>query len=187
LFEILALKKIDKKYIEKYIRIEGRHFIDEALSRNKGLIFVTLHLGNWEISNAACGLFYQPYNVIVKEQKHGRLNSLLDSYRKSFGVNTVGVNSLKDIIRALENNEIVSIVSDHGAGESDALIEFFGRKALMPQGAVRLAAKFKAPLIFAYIARISGPYQKIVLEPFNSFVDTGDKEKYLEGNLREIN
>lgn len=187
LFEILALKKIDKKYIEKYIRIEGRHFIDEALSRNKGLIFVTLHLGNWEISNAACGLFYQPYNVIVKEQKHGRLNSLLDSYRKSFGVNTVGVNSLKDIIRALENNEIVSIVSDHGAGESDALIEFFGRKALMPQGAVRLAAKFKAPLIFAYIARISGPYQKIVLEPFNSFVDTGDKEKDLEVNLREIN
>ncbi|MDP1853339.1 MAG: ELM1/GtrOC1 family putative glycosyltransferase [Candidatus Omnitrophota bacterium] len=187
LFEILALKKVDKKYIEKYIRIEGRHFIDEALSHKKGLIFVTLHLGNWEISNAACGLFYQPYNVIVKEQKHGRLNSLLDSYRKSFGVNTVGVNSLKDIIRALENNEIVSIASDHGAGESDAFIEFFGRKALMPQGAVRLAAKFKASLIFAYIVRISGPHQKIVLEPFSSFVDTGDKEKDLEVNLREIN
>lgn len=187
LFEILALKKVDKEYIEKYIRIEGRPFIDEALGHKKGLIFVTLHLGNWEISNAACGLFYQPYSVIVKDQKHSRLNSLLDSYRKSFGINTVGLNSLKDIIRALENNEIVSIVSDHGAGESDAAVEFFGRKALMPQGAVRLAAKFKAPLIFAYIVRISGPYQKIVLEPFSSFVDTGNREKDLEANLREIN
>lgn len=187
LFETLALKRVNKEYINKYMQIEGTHFIDQALAKKKGLIFVTLHLGNWEISNAACGLLYQPYNVIVKEQKHGLLNSLLDSYRKNFGIKTVGVDSLKEIIKALENNEIVSIVSDHGAGESDIMVDFFGRDALMPQGAARLGAKFKTPLIFAYIVRAGGAHHKAVLEPFDSFLDSGDKEKDLRQNLKTIN
>lgn len=187
LFEVFALKRINKRYLDKYLRIEGRHFIDEALSRKKGLIFVTLHLGNWEIANAACGLLYQPYNVIVKEQRHGRLNTLLDSFRRHFGVKTADIGSLKDIIRALENNEIVSIVSDHGAGLGDVSIEFFKRGALMPQGAVKLALKFKAPVIFAYIVRVKGAYHKVVLEPFSGFRDTNDKENDLAENLRAIN
>ncbi len=186
LFEAVALKKISKKYIEKYVEIEGRHFIDEALAKKKGLIFVTLHLGNWEVSNAACGLLYQPYNVIVKPQKHSRLNELLDNYRKSFGVKTITLDSLRDTVRALENNEIVSIICDHGAGKGDVLVNFFGRPASMPQGAVRLAARFKTPILFAYIIRAGGPYQKIVVEPFANFSDC-ETENALMDNLLAIN
>lgn len=186
LFEAIALKKISKKYIEKYVEIEGRHFIDEALAKKKGLIFVTLHLGNWEVSNAACGLLYQPYNVIVKPQKHSRLNGLLDNYRKSFGVKTITLDSLRDTVRALENNEIVSIVCDHDAGKGDVLVNFFGRPASMPQGAVRLAGKFKTPILFAYIIRAGGPYQKIVVEPFANFSDC-ENDVALMDNLLAIN
>lgn len=187
LFESLALGRVDSKYINKYVRIEGRHLIDEALNANKGLIYITLHLGNWELSNAVCGLYHGSSSVIIKTQKHTRLNSLLNSYRKKFGVKIVGLDSLRDIVKALENNEIVTMVSDHGAGKGDIFIDFFGRKAAVPQGAVRLALKFKTPLIFAYIVRTRGPYHRIVLERFDSFFDTGDKEKDLEENLGAIN
>ena len=185
--EAVALKRVDKQYIDKYVTIEGQHLIDEALENKKGLIYVTLHLGDWEIANAACGIYHKSCSVVIKDQKHGRLNELLNSYRKRSGVNLVPLGSLREIIRSLDNNHIVTMVSDHGAGKGDTLVDFFGRPASMPTGAVRLALKFKVPIFFAYIVRTHGPYHKIVIEKFDSFSDTRDKDKDLEKNLNTIN
>ena len=187
LFETLALPRVNKAYIDKYLTIEGKNFIEEALKQKKGLIYITLHLGNWELLNAACGLRYKNCSVIVKGQKHSSLNQLLNSYRRKFGVKLIELGALRDVVRALENNEIVSMVVDHGAGKGDKFVELFGREVPMPAGAVKLALKFKAPILFAYIRRTRGAYHEVAVEPFRSFRDTGNKENDLDNNLAALN
>ncbi|HDZ77040.1 MAG TPA: hypothetical protein ENH41_03045 [Candidatus Omnitrophica bacterium] len=187
LFETLALPRVNKEYIDKYLTFEGKNFIDEALKQKRGLIYITLHLGNWELSNAAYGLMHKNCSVIVKEQKHNGLNQLLNSYRRKFGVRLIELGALRDVVRALENNESVSIVADHGARKGDKFVNFFGREVPVPVGAVKLALKFKAPILFGYIVRTHGAYHKVVIEPFRSFSDTGNKENDLDDNLVAIN
>lgn len=175
LFEILALPRVNKDYLRRYIRIEGLDVSRRALSRGQGLIYVTLHLGNWELANIACGLIHDNCSVIVKPQKHSRLNTLLNRYRAGSGVKVIPEGSLREIVRSLRDNGVISVVCDHGAGKGDRRVDFFGRPAPMPQGAAHLALKFGAPLALVRIIRISGPFHKIIIEPFGELPrDNGD-------------
>ncbi|TAN62332.1 hypothetical protein EPN16_01780, partial [bacterium] len=45
----LRFKKLDLAFIKSNVRIEGRGYIDQALSLGRGLIIVSGHIGNWEL------------------------------------------------------------------------------------------------------------------------------------------
>lgn len=186
IIETLFLPRIDKAYIDKFVKIDGLHYIDDALKKKKGVIIAGTHFGSWEISSAACSLLGYNYNLIFKEQRNAILNDLLNKYRTQKGSKIVSRGfSIREIIKSLEKNEVVGLAMDQGQIEGSIFVEFFGEPVPIPTGTLRIALKTGATVIPAYIRRIKDAYLNLVfLEPLNL---EGIDEKNLEIPLKQYN
>ncbi|WP_047553144.1 lysophospholipid acyltransferase family protein [Methylotenera sp. G11] len=133
------------------------HLIDEALARGKGLIFLTPHLGCFEITSIYYGHFH-PITVLFRPPKKSWIAPLIDSGRSKGNVklapaNTAGVRLL---MQALKNNEAIGILPDQkpAAGEGE-WAPFFGKPAYTMSLASKLAEKTGATVIMAFGERLA--------------------------------
>jgi Lauroyl/myristoyl acyltransferase len=187
LIELLRMPVINSGYFDKYIEIEGRENIEQALKQGNGIIFLAVHFGSWELSNIICSKLGLTYKVLAREQKRfSKLNELLNSYRQSQGtvVVTRGITT-REIVKSLHNNEVVGLVADQG-GKDGLLIPFFGRDASMPTGAIRLALKLDAPVLIAFIIRKHGPYHKVIIKPQLNIIKTDNQEQDILNNVKQV-
>jgi len=170
LVEVLRFPALNKEYINKYVSIEGAERVYEARARNKGAIMLTAHFGNWELLSHVGGNLGFPLSVLAREQKHTRLNELLNSYREISGSRVIKKGlATRELIKALRANEIIGILGDQDAGKLGAFVNFFGRPASTHNGAFVFAEKTGAPVLPAFIIRQNGPYHQLkVLEPVSS-------------------
>ena len=183
--EMFFLPRFSREYIKKYITIENQHYIDEAFKKGKGVIFLGMHEGSWEISNVLCANLGFSFSLFIRNQRLPRLNALLNSYRSQKGCRIIQrEEGLRDLINELKNNHSIGMTLDQG-GKSGMLVDFFGREASMPTGAMRLALKYDTVMIPAFYARLKGPYVKVTLgEPFQA-KKSGNEEEDLRFNLQK--
>ncbi|MGE5197677.1 MAG: ELM1/GtrOC1 family putative glycosyltransferase [Deltaproteobacteria bacterium] len=186
LFEIFLIPAVDKKYIAKYIEIQGREFVDEAFKKGHGVILLGVHAGSWELSNIICANLGFTFNLFVRDQRYPRLDSLLNDFREKKGCRIIRRNNkTRGLIQALKNNEAVGMTADQG-GRLGTEVQFLGRSAFMPSGAVRLALKYKAVILPAYYTRMNGPHLKVIVkEPFK-LKETGNLEEDIRYNLQSL-
>lgn len=187
IIETLSIPRIDRRYINRYVRIENLKYLDDALKRGKGVILLSYHMGNWELANITCGLQGYRYKVIVNEQRYPLLNELLNRYRESKGCKTIprGV-ALREIIKALKNNEVVAMVGDQG-GKEGHLCKFFGLPVSTPTGFVRFALVTGASVIPAIIVRERRFSHRIILEVPLAVGAAEETKENLEEHLSQSN
>jgi KDO2-lipid IV(A) lauroyltransferase len=159
--EVFLIPVINRNYIDKYITIEGKEKVFDALKKGRGAILATVHAGSWELANIISANLGFPFYMFIREQGMPRLNQLLNEYRKNKGCRIISrQGGLKEVIAALSNNEAIGMTVDQG-GSSGILVDFFGGSASMPKGAAKLALRYKAPLIPICFTRIKGPRIKV--------------------------
>ena len=187
LIETLIIPWIDKKYLDRYIQIDGRNYISAELNKGQGLIFLTVHLGSWEISNCICAIYFGPYNVVVREQtEHSRLDVLLNDYRRLKGINIIYKGTAtRELINCIRDRQLIGMVGDQ-AGRDGTLVNFFNRLASFPTGALRLSLKYEVPILPAFIIRMSGPHHKVIVYPPLKIEKSGSLEMDLKNNLEKF-
>ncbi|MBI4972649.1 MAG: mitochondrial fission ELM1 family protein [Candidatus Omnitrophica bacterium] len=186
LIEIFYIPVVDKNYLSKYIELQGLEHIKEAFKNGKGVILLSVHAGSWELSNIISANLGFSFSLFIRDQRHPRLNHLLNSYRLRQGCKIIQKgNQIRALIKALRNNEAVGMTADQG-GKGGILVKFFGRNASMPSGAVRLALKYGASLIPVFYIRQNGPYIKVIIQPPFPLQRTQGLDANIRNNLQEI-
>jgi KDO2-lipid IV(A) lauroyltransferase len=186
LIEVFFIPLVDKEYINKYISIQGLNYIEEGFKKGKGVILLGIHAGSWELSNIICANLGFPFILFIRNQRHPRLNSLLNIYRSKKGCRIIQrKNQTRQLIQALKENQAVGMTTDQG-GSNGVLVKFFGKEASMPIGALRLALKYDATILPAFYTRVSGPYIKVIIEPPFKLQKTGDLKKDIHDNLQAL-
>jgi Kdo2-lipid IVA lauroyltransferase/acyltransferase len=186
LFEISFIPRINRQYLEKYIHIENRHFAQEAFERNRGVIFLIVHEGNWELSNIICANLGIPFILFVRDQGFPRLNALLNSYRLKQGAKVIHKQAgVRQLIEALKSNQAIGMTVDQG-GKSGEIVEFFGKEASMATGAVKLALKYDCSIIPIFYTRIKGPHTKLILDQVFTVTKSASAENDLRDNLQRL-
>ncbi|MFA4853931.1 MAG: ELM1/GtrOC1 family putative glycosyltransferase [Candidatus Omnitrophota bacterium] len=186
LIEISFIPRINKQYLEKYIHIENRDYIDAAFKRGKGVIFLAAHEGNWELSNIICANLGFPFVFFVRDQGFPRLNALLNSYRLTQGAKLIHKQAgVRQLIEALKENQAIGMTVDQG-GRTGELVKFFGKEASMSTGAVKLALKYDCSIIPTFYTRTKGPYTKVILDQVYTVTKSGDAQKDLRENLQRL-
>lgn len=174
--EFLYYYSRDLNKVLKKITIEGEENLKKALSKQKGVIFASGHIGNWELFGIYLVLKGYILNPIVKTQENPVFDVVIEAKRRSIGMKTILKNSfLRPILQALHRNELVSFLSDQ-AKKNGIPIKFFGRTACFPQGAAQFALKTGAPVIFAYIFRKNNFKHHIIISEEIEPSSTGDFE-----------
>lgn len=186
IIEISFIPRINKQYLEKYIYIENKDNIPLAFKRGKGVIFLIVHEGNWELSNIICANLGFPFVLFVRDQGFPRLNALLNSYRLKQGAKIIHKEGgLKELIEVLRSNQSIGMTVDQG-GKSGEVVKFFNKDASMSVGAVKLALKYDCSIIPVFYTRIKGPYTKVFLDQVYTVTRTADPEHDVQENLQRL-
>jgi len=172
----------------------------KALSKNKGLLIVSAHCGNWEILASAVAAENFPVNVIAKRIYIEELNNMLVSYRNLKNVKVI-LRSEKDtarkMLKALKNNEIIAMLIDQDTSVQSVFVDFFSMPASTPSGLASIALRTGAPVLMSVSKRLAGgKHCFVVSEEIEPDPTTGNFEqdvinftqkttKYLENYIRE--
>ena len=147
----------EQEAVSKVQSATNWHLIDEALARGKGLIFLTPHLGCFEITSIYYGHFH-PITVLFRPPKKSWIAPLIDSGRSKGKVKLAPANTsgVRLLMQALKNNEAIGILPDQNpaAGEGE-WAPFFGKPAYTMSLASKLAEKTGATVIMAYGERLA--------------------------------
>jgi len=186
--ELLKLPFMAKDYLRRHVKLENVDSLKFSLEQGKGVIVLTAHFGNWEIASLVASLNGYTMSVFAREQKYEKLNNLLNQFRQSTGCKVITKGfSIKDIIRTLNNNGIVAMLSDQDAGANGVFVNFFNRPASTAQGIIAFGSKTGAKILPSFIWRVGvDKHIARVGDPFKLIVSTGDKEKDVQVNLQRI-
>jgi KDO2-lipid IV(A) lauroyltransferase len=186
IIEIFLIPVIDGDYVKKYVHIEGLENVNAAFARGKGVIFVSVHEGSWELSSILAVHKNIPFSLFVREQNMPRLNELLNSLRVQKGCRIIRKeDELRELIRLLRKNESCGMSADQG-GRSGMNVRFFNKDASMASGAVRLALKYGAALVPVFSTRVSGPDIRLFISPAIDLRQTADPEADIKANLEDL-
>ena len=161
--ELLGLADAE---VEETRRVEGLDHLHRALDLGRGALFVTAHLGNFELAVRGASWVGRPVSVLSK-----RFTSPLSQMiwrRLRLGGPTIldSAVSGRETLAALRRNEVVVFVLDqHDPGRRAVILPFFGRPAATSAALSRAARLSGAPVLPVFTARKGGRHVVTVGAP----------------------
>jgi KDO2-lipid IV(A) lauroyltransferase len=129
----------------------------EELRTGNGLVFVTMHFGNWDMG--AAGLALRGFRPVVVADgfENPRIDTVVRRYRERLGMTVIPAGRIgPGVLRALLRNEVVATLADVPAADGMGVaVEFFGEQIVVPDGAARIALRAGASVVVAMAPRRS--------------------------------
>jgi KDO2-lipid IV(A) lauroyltransferase len=136
--------------------VSGWDDVETALKAGKGLIFLTPHLGCFEITSLYYGA-RQPMAVLYRPPRQRWLLPLILAGRQRGKIALAEANShgVKQLLQALKRGEAIGILPDQAPFEGEGeWAPFFGRPAYTMTLASKLAQKTNAQVFMAFGERL---------------------------------
>jgi len=183
---IRAIKVKTLDDLDKILVTHGYENFEAARAKGKGVIFLTCHLGAFDLQITNMALRGLKPNIIGTPLKDERLNDLLFNYRNAYGAVAVerGRETLR-LIKALKSAGQVAILIDQDTKVKSRFVNFFGTPAATPVGAAILAIKTGAAIVPTYVYLDETDWkQHMHILPEIPTVITGDDEHDMVENTR---
>ncbi|MBS1559269.1 MAG: lysophospholipid acyltransferase family protein [Bacteroidetes bacterium] len=173
--------------LEKFLETHGIENYEKAHAKGKGVMFLTSHLGAFDLQITNMALRGLKPNIIGTALGDERLNELLVSYRNAYGAIAIerGKESVK-LFKALKSGGSIAILIDQDTKVKSRFVDFFGKPASTPIGATVLALKSGCAVVPTYIYLDKNYRQQMYLLPELPLVYTGDDEQDLIINTQNF-
>ncbi len=138
---------------------EGEAMLRGASQAGKGFIFVTGHLGSWELLARRIVRAGVPAIVIAARSWDRRIDDMVEAFRLGGGVPTLfreDPSGGRTLLRALRDGKALGILIDQDTKVQSVFVPFFGHLASTPRAAADLALRFGCP-VFVGWSRRRGP------------------------------
>lgn len=181
---LLEVMLISPRRLAQIVDIQGEESLRTALSQKKGVIYVTGHIGNWELMGHTVAAI-NSLSVIAAPIEPEQVNDVIVRLRARMGVRTIlrgRPGASRELIRIFKENRILGILIDQDTDVESAFVDFMGKPAWTPTAAVSMAIKFGAPVIFGTIQRSNDNRHMITIEGPLELVRTGNDEKDIIAN-----
>jgi KDO2-lipid IV(A) lauroyltransferase len=135
----------------------GWEHVESALAKGQGIIFLTPHLGCFEITSLYYGQFH-PITVLFRPPRQIWLMPLIRQGRQRGKVSLAPANAqgVKLLLQALKRGEAIGILPDQAPHEGEGeWVPFFGRPAYTMTLASKLAEKSGAQVLMAFGERLA--------------------------------
>lgn len=145
---------IDREFIRRNVTIHNLHYLQEALACGKGVVLVSGHIGNWELGGLIFGTLGYPTVAVALPHKERPVNELFNQQRAARGVEVIPSHlAVRRCLEALQENKIVAVIADRDFGNNGIIMDFLGRKAMIPKGAALFGCKTGAAIVPVFLLR----------------------------------
>ncbi len=178
--------------VAKVVAVSGQELVDHARNLGKGVLFLTPHLGCFEIT-AQYLAAQRPITVLYSRPKQDWLAPIVEHGR---GVNlriaAADIAGVRTLMRALRKGEDIGMLPDQVPGSGEGVwAPFFGKPAYTMTFAARLA-ETGATVLLIYAERlVHGAGYHVNVRPFPETLtgardaDTAAINRAIEGLVRE--
>ncbi len=176
---LLETMLMTPRRLSRVVTVEGEENLQKALEQKKGVVYVTGHIGNWELMAQMVARKY-PLSVIAAPIEPEQVNDMIVELRAGMGVRTILRNrpgASKELIRAFRENRVLGILIDQDTDVESAFVDFMGKPAWTPTAAASMSIKFGAPVVFGYIQRKKNGRHTIMIEGPLHLSATDDRGK----------
>jgi len=155
--ELCQLKRIDP-VIDRYVELPdtSRQVLDAALAAKKGVVFVSGHVGNFELLARRIAMAGYPCQTIAKEASDPRTTALIQKVRESGKLKVIWrgqEGGVRHMLRALKEGEILGLLIDQDTKVQGVFVDFFGEKAFTPRAAADFALRTGAAVVMGFALR----------------------------------
>jgi Kdo2-lipid IVA lauroyltransferase/acyltransferase len=157
-----ALLPYHGRVLDLFDDAENWDAVERARAGGSGILFVTGHLGNWELAGAYVAARGIPVDAIARRQANPLFDRYLTRTRERLGMRVVpDERAVAQVPRSIRAGRGIAMLTDQETvGLASTWVPFFGRPAKTPRGPAVFALRLNAPLIFGCALRQpSGRYR----------------------------
>ena len=147
--EVCLFPKYTRENVSKVVVYDGFENFERALARDKGVLFLTAHLGGWELSAFAHSLQGYPLHVVMRPLDNIYLDRLTRQYRTMHGNSMVDKDDfVRGLLSAMKAGETVGILMDTNMTPPQGVfVDLFGIPACTASGLARIALRTDAAVV----------------------------------------
>ena len=177
--EVCLFPRYTRENVGKVVVYDGFENFERALARGKGVLFLTGHLGGWELSAFAHSLQGHPLHVVMRPLDNVYLDRLTRHYRTMHGNKMVDKDDfVRGLLSAMKAGETVGILMDTNMTPPQGVfVDFFGVPACTASGLARIALRTDAAVVpgFTIWDPVLRKY-RLRFDPAVTLVRTGDDD-----------
>jgi KDO2-lipid IV(A) lauroyltransferase len=187
--EFARLPRYDRSNIEEVVILDAHENFLEGQRRGKGVLYLTGHIGAWELSSFAHGLYGFPLHYMARPLDNAKVDAFVNRFRCLSGNQPIFKNeSARVLLKILKDAGTVGILADQNTmPEEGVFVEFFGKEACTTTGIARVALHTEAAVVpgYAYWDESIRKY-RLHFEPAVELVRTGDTERDIFVNTQRF-
>lgn len=177
--ETALLSRVDPGWVlELFESVEGWDVVERLRARERGLIMVTGHLGNWELGGAYIAARGVPLDVVARRMGNPLFDGYLTRTRRRLGMAVVrDRDAVRRTPRTLRAGGAVAFLTDQaGLNLASTFVPFFGRPAKTPRGPAVFALRLDAPVVFGTALRLPTGRYRLAFEEV-AVPESGDRDR----------
>jgi len=187
--EFARFPRYNKANIKDVIVLDGQENFLAGQELGKGVLFLTGHIGAWELSSFAYALYGFPHHYMARPLDHPRVDNLVNRYRGLSGNRPIFKNeSARVTLKILKESGTIGILADQNTMRDEGMfVDFFGKPACTTTGIARVALHTGAAVVpgYAYWDKEVGKY-RLRFEPPLELDRTGDAERDVFENTQRF-
>jgi KDO2-lipid IV(A) lauroyltransferase len=189
LAEVCLFPSYTRENVSQVVVYEGFENYERAYNRGKGVLFLTAHLGGWELSAFTHSLHGHPLHIVMRPLDNERLDRLIRDYRTMHGNTTVDKDEfVRGLLSATKAGETVGILMDTNMTPPQGIfVPFFGIPACTASGLARIALRTDAAVVpgFTIWDPELGKY-RLRFDPAVNLIRTGNVEEDVVANTAQF-
>ncbi|HEX9120176.1 MAG TPA: lysophospholipid acyltransferase family protein [Terriglobales bacterium] len=152
LAEFCRFPRYTRDNVSQVAVYEGFENFDAAQRRGKGVLFLTAHLGGWEVGSFVHSIHGHRLRIVVRALDNPYLDRLVERYRTLHGNSTFEKQDFaRGLIAAMRAGETVGLLMDQNmTPPAGVFVDFFGVPACAASGIARVALRTDASVVPAF-------------------------------------
>lgn len=186
LFRAHGLTK--EKIAEQLAGVHGMEHLENAMKLGKGVIAGSGHFGAWDMVIQLAAVYLNTRIVVPNERiQPEKLFQYILNLRKSQGIDMVPLDvAPRALIKTLRDKQIAGLAYDRDITRTGPVVDFLGKPAQMPDGAVQLSLKYGAPVIIGFAVRQPDNRSMVYIEPPVEIVKTGNMVHDIQTGVQKL-
>ena len=160
--------------------MENEHVLIEQAARGGPAIFVSGHIGNWEMLPPAVAMYGMPFSSVYRAASNSAVDDIILALRRRAMRHDVpmfpkGAQGARGALAHLRRGGYLGMLVDQKMNDG-VEARLFGLPAMTAAAAAALALRFQCPVIPGHVERVGPARFRLICEEPLTLPESGDRE-----------